>query len=317
MSAPFEAQDELKHRSSEEKEFFRTLLECSVVVMGPLREVVIVIRHCPRETWEGPMKMARVTKLSGIATLLVILCAAAGDYAAAPDTAGSPVLVELFTSEGCSSCPPADAFLERMDATQPVPGAQLIVLSEHVDYWNHDGWKDPYSSAQLTERQSGYVHSLGLNTPYTPQMIVDGAGELKGNGAELAQLLQKAATAPKVAVRISSLSVTAGSPAIVHAHLDVDGTSQKRNSEIFVVVALDHAESQVLRGENSGRHLTHVAVAQEFIKVGKLEKQKTFSQDFQVKLKPGTDTANIRVIALVQDSGLGKVSGAALQKVTN
>jgi hypothetical protein len=263
------------------------------------------------------MKMTRVTKLTGIATLLVILCAAAGDYAAAPDTGGSPVLVELFTSEGCSSCPPADALLERMDAAQPVPGAQLIVLSEHVDYWNHDGWKDPYSSAQLTERQSGYVHSLGLNTPYTPQMIVDGAGELKGNGAELAQLLQKAATAPKVAVRISSLSVTAGSPAIVHAHLDVDGTSQKRNSEIFVVVALDHAESQVLRGENSGRHLTHVAVAQEFIKVGKLEKQKTFSQDFQVKLKPGTDTANIRIIAFVQDSGLGKVSGAALQKVTN
>jgi hypothetical protein len=262
------------------------------------------------------MRMTRVTKL-GIRTLLVILCAAAGDYGAAPDTGGSPVLVELFTSEGCSSCPPADELLEKGDAAQPVPGVQLIVLSEHVDYWNHDGWKDPYSSAQSTERQSGYVHSLGLNTPYTPQMIVDGAGELKGSGAELAQLLQKAATAPKVAVRISSLSVTAGSPAIVRAHLDVDGTSQKRNSEIFVVVALDHAESQVLRGENSGRHLTHVAVAQEFIKVGKLEKQKTFSQDLQVKLKPGTDTTNIRIIALVQDSGLGKVSGAALQKVTN
>jgi hypothetical protein len=118
-------------------------------------------------------------------------------------------------------------------------------------------------------------------------------------------------------VRIRSLSVTAGSLAIVHAHLDVDGTSQKRNSKIFVVVALDHAESQVLRGENSGRHLTHVAVAQEFIKVGKLEKQKTFRQDFEVKLKPGTDTANIRVIALVQDSGLGKSREQALQKVTN
>jgi hypothetical protein len=80
---------------------------------------------------------------------------------------------------------------------------------------------------------------------------------------------------------------------------------------------LDHAESQVLRGENTGRHLTHVAVAQEFIKIGKLEKQKTFSQDFQVKLKPGTEPANVRIVAFVQDPGLGKVLGAALQKVAN
>jgi hypothetical protein len=116
-------------------------------------------------------------------------------------------------------------------------------------------------------------------------------------------------------VRITSLSVDAGSPPLVRGHIDADGTSQKRNSEIFVVVALDHAESQVLRGENTGKHLTHVAVAQDFIKVGKLEKQKTFSQDFQVKLKPGTDPANVRIIAFVQDSGLGKVLGASLLKV--
>jgi len=144
---------------------------------------------------------------------------------------------------------------------------------------------------------------------------VDGATELKGSASDLAQTLQKAATAPKVAVRITSLSVDAGSPPLVRGRIDVDGTSQKRNSEIFVVMALDHAESQVLRGENTGKHLTHVAVAQEFIKVGKLEKQKTSSQDFQVKLKPGIDPGNIRIIAFVQDSGLGKVLGASLQKV--
>ena len=258
-----------------------------------------------------------VINLRVLAILLVVLGVPGGDYGRAPDVAAPPVLLELFTSEGCSSCPPADELLERLDAAQPVPGVQLIVLSEHVDYWNHDGWKDPYSSAQLTERQSGYVHSLGLNTPYTPQFIVDGASELKGDASDVAQTLQKASTAAKVAVRIRSLRIDAGSPALVQGHIEVDGGSQKQNADIFVVTALDHAESEVSRGENSGRHLTHVAVAQQFLKVGKFEKQKTFSQSFQLKLKSRIDPANIRVIVLVQEPGFGKVLGAALQTVTN
>jgi hypothetical protein len=205
-----------------------------------------------------------------------------------------------------------------MDASQPAPGVHLIVLSEHVDYWNHDGWKDPYSSSLLTERQSGYVHSLRLNTAYTPQMIVDGASELKASGMQqLIQAFQKAAAVSKIPVRITSLSVEAASPQLLRARIEVDGTLQKHNADIYVVVALDHAESQVLRGENTGRHLAHVAVAEEFTRIGKLEKQSQFSKDVQIKLKPDIEPTNIRVIAFVQESGLGKVLGAALKKNTN
>jgi hypothetical protein len=149
-------------------------------------------------------------------------------------------------------------------------------------------------------------------------MIVDGASELKATGMQqLIQALQKAAAAPKTPVRITSLNVEAASLPLVRAHIEVDGTLQKHNADIYVVVALDHAESQVLRGENTGRHLAHVAVAEQFTRIGKLEKQNKFSKDVQIKLKPGIEPTNIRIIAFVQESGLGKVLGAASKKNAN
>jgi len=223
-----------------------------------------------------------------------------------------PILVELFTSEGCSSCPPADALLERMDSSQPVAGAQLIVLSEHVDYWDHDGWKDANSSAALTERQADYVRALGLKTAYTPQFIVDGTSEAHANNPQqFDKVLHDAAAVPMISVRIGEVSVDTGN--VLRARIEADGDSDK-HADVYLAVALDRVESQVLHGENGGRHLTHVAVVLQLTKIGKLQKGKSFGETVQVKLKPGTDPKNLRVVAFVQEPGPGRLLGAALRK---
>jgi len=232
--------------------------------------------------------------------------------------AGHPILVELFTSEGCSSCPPADDLLQKLDTLQPVPGAQLIVLSEHVDYWDHDGWKDPNSSSALTERQSEYEHALGLESPYTPQFIVDGATVLKSSNPEqIVKLFEAAAAQPNLPVQIADLRVDPGNPNVLSAHVHADANEGKKNADLYLAVALDHVESQVLHGENGGRHLTHVAVVVQLTKIGKLQKGRPFDQTVQLKLKPGTDPNNVRIVAFVQESGPGKILGAAMRKPTS
>lgn len=231
-------------------------------------------------------------------------------------SAPTPVVVELFTSEGCSSCPPADALLQQLDHAQPVGGAQLIVLSEHVDYWNHIGWTDPYSSRLFSDRQSAYSDRFGLKSVYTPQMVVDGNTEFVGNDSHLAnQAVLKALALTKVAVRISGISLDASKT--LQAHIDTDAlpdTSKIRKAEVYIVVALNHAESQVLRGENSGRRLTHVGVVQSLTRVGSIEAGKNFSQDVRLKLDSRTDPANLRVIAFIQQPGQKQILGVAQQR---
>ena len=239
---------------------------------------------------------------------------AANQPATPPDQPPVPILVELFTSEGCSSCPPVDEFVRHIDETQPVAGAQLIVLSEHVDYWDHDGWKDKYSSPQFTERQNGYVHAMNLQTAYTPQMVVDGYIELKGSSADIEQTFAKELKVAKIPVRITSAKIDA--PSQLRVKIEADAP-EKHGGTVWVAVALDHAASQVSAGENSGKQLQHVAVVEELRKVGKLDKGKPFSQDIAVKLKPDTDPKNLRIIAFIQESNEGKVLGATGVKVSN
>ncbi len=253
--------------------------------------------------------------------MIAVFCAwssVTGSGQTSPATPGAgphPILVELFTSEGCSSCPPADEFVQKLDALQPVDGAQLIVLSEHVTYWDHDGWKDANSFPALTDRQSAYVHAMGLPTPYTPQVIVDGAKEMHINDAQqVEKLFQQAVTTPKTPVRISAVSMDQGTPGLLRTHIETEVNTSKSNADVFVAIALDHVDSQVLRGENGGKRLTHVAVVQQITKVGKLQKGKTFAEDVQLKIKPGIELSRIRVVAFIQEPGPGQLLGAALWK---
>src|SRR5438309_4363112 len=125
----------------------------------------------------------------------VALAIASGGVHAAP--AATPVLVELFTSEGCSDCPPADALLEKLIATQPIAGAEVIGLGQHVDYWDQQGWKDRFSSAALTNRQHVYGASFALESVYTPQMIVDGRAQFVGSDGNAARkAIERAIASP-------------------------------------------------------------------------------------------------------------------------
>jgi hypothetical protein len=259
--------------------------------------------------------MVKLTVLLFAGVFIAWACLAASDVPRS--SSATPVLVELFTSEGCSSCPPADALLQQLDRTQPVGGAQLIVLSEHVDYWNHIGWTDPYSSKFFSDRQSAYSDRFGINSVYTPQMVVDGSTEFVGNDLGLAShAVQKALAEPKIGVRISGISLDNKKNLQVHVETDaLSGDSRARKADVYLVVALNHAESQVLRGENGGRRLTHVGVVQSLTKVGSLEAGKPFAQDVHVKIDPRTDPANLRVIAFIQQAGQRQVLGAVQQRV--
>ncbi len=256
-----------------------------------------------------------------LTSTLAILLAIASTLTWASDTPSSsdgrtPVLVELFTSEGCSSCPPADALLQKFDQ-QPIAGEQLIVLSEHVDYWNHIGWKDPYSARFYSDRQGAYARRLGLNDVYTPQMVVDGTTQFTGSDTALAgKALAKALTTPKIAVALSS--VPPGATNVLLAHLETGSLQESfglRDADVYIAIALNHAESQVSGGENSGRKLSHTAVVKSIVKVGRLRKGQTFAQDVHLKLDPGTDSHNLRLIAFVQEPGQGRVIGAVEQSV--
>ncbi len=254
-----------------------------------------------------------VPRMKSLLAVLVLLAFCAASEA---PIKSRPVVIELFTSEGCSSCPPADSLLQRLDM-QPVPGAQIIVLSEHVDYWNDIGWKDPFSSKQFSDRQGMYAERFKTGSIYTPEMVVDGSTEFVGSDARRAkQAIAKAKSADKLSVLISdSLIDRSGA---VTAHLEIAGLTDSfgaSSADVIAVLALDHAESQVLHGENEGRRLQHVAVVRSLSKVGVVRKAQSFSQDIHLRTDAGLTPPDRRLVVFVQDPGSGRILGAALHSL--
>lgn len=161
------------------------------------------------------------------------------------------VVVELFTSEGCSSCPPADAVLGRLQQTQPVPGVEILTLGEHVDYWNSEDFRDPFSAQIFTERQSRYGSRL-----YTPQAVVQGRTDVLGSDEEGL----KAAIRRAIAQKQGTIQLARDRDAI---RIQVEGAE----GEVVLAIVEDGLVSEVKRGENAGRTLRHESVVRSLRKV--------------------------------------------------
>lgn len=217
------------------------------------------------------------------------------------------VLVELFTSEGCSSCPPADALLRELSGTQTRDGQLIVGISEHVTYWNQLGWSDPYSSQIYTQRQNAYGNHFNLDSVYTPQIVVNGNEQFVGSDrASLQRALHREHEQPEtVGLHILSANVEGGS---LKLHVAATPDAAVKDAELVAVIADDADQSSVLRGENSGRTLSHVAVARSITRIARLEP--ATDETFELPL-PASFTASQRhhVVLFAQEPGNGRVLG--------
>ena len=223
-----------------------------------------------------------------------------------------PVLVELFTSEGCSSCPSADRQLTLLETQQPVSGAEVITLAFHVDYWDRLGWKDAYSSAKFSERQNQYVQRMKLDSSYTPQMVVDGQAEFVGsNGGRAADAIARAADNPKAAVAIK----LAGG----NAEIEILALPTHEAATVYLAVAEDGIVTDVKSGENGGKKLPHISVVRTLDIVGQLVPSDT---EFKASVKPSTTGPDwkkekLKYIVFVQENVSGRVIAIGKVKAAN
>ena len=218
-------------------------------------------------------------------------------------SAQTPVVVELFTSEGCSSCPPADALLVKLSQQAGSNGAPLVLLGEHVDYWNYIGWTDRFSSKQFSQRQSEYGRALNANV-YTPEMVINGSAQFVGSDASQAQ--REIAAAAK---ETKPAQVTLRWEGNNRLHISVQTPAQER-SNVLLATTEDGLSTSVEAGENGGRTLHHAAVVRQLRDLGSTNKG-AFDANVDVAPRPDWNPAKMKVAVLVQDPATMKILGAA------
>jgi hypothetical protein len=230
------------------------------------------------------------------------------------------VVVELFTSEGCSSCPPADQVLSRLESPRygnagkskqvvmVTPGVEVIALGEHVDYWDQLGWKDRFSSPLFSARQQDYGRAFHLESVYTPEMIVNGQKEVLGSDSRAVQeAINKAAKEPRAQVTIAMTSAQTVSFSVSKL------PPGSHEAEVLLGVTESGLVTPVLGGENSGRQLRHAAVVRSLTSLGRLDPRSPgeYSGVAQLNLRQDWNRANVKLVLFVQDRVTQHILGAA------
>lgn len=260
-----------------------------------------------------------VAVCAGIGLVGAVVVAGGLTRGYAPNGSGSgkadrrvPVLVELFTSEGCSSCPSADQELEQLQKSQPIANAIVIPMSEHVDYWNYIGWADPFSAASFSERQRGYARALRLDSVYTPQMVVNGQTEFVGSDRGRAEAaIARAALAAHADVQVK-LSNAPGAEERLDIRIDsVPQVRRGDTADVMLAITENGLQSSVARGENAGRKLGHTAVVRSLRSLGSTTAGQPFSATPALTLDPKWKRRDLGAVVFVQERASRRVLGAA------
>jgi hypothetical protein len=212
---------------------------------------------------------------------------------------GGFALIELFTSEGCSSCPPADEVLEEVQ--KEYSDKNVLVLSYHVDYWDKLGWKDIFSNASFTERQEYYSNIFHLNSIYTPQAVVNGKKEFIGSNKNklISSIDEQLSEKPTTSIKLKAVVDTPGKIAVSYS---VDGNNSK-DAKLILLLVQKMATNKINRGENEGRTLHHVNIVREISSLSATAKERSITFDLPSELKK----EDIFVAGFIQDNKSGKI----------